>query len=111
MNLKIKYFLICLSAILWNMHTQAQLEKVFIETYYVSDANDATDITGGGVEEGSITYRIYVDLLPGSQLVEIFGDADHPFEIMSTDTFTTIRKRPHLEMKFQKSHMNPIQLL
>lgn len=87
MNLKIKYFLICLSAILWNMHTQAQLEKVFIETYYVSDANDATDITGGGVEEGSITYRIYVDLLPGSQLVEIFGDADHPFEIMSTDTF------------------------
>lgn len=69
------------------MHTQAQLEKVFIETYYVSDANDATDITGGGVEEGSITYRIYVDLLPGSQLVEIFGDADHPFEIMSTDTF------------------------
>lgn len=69
------------------MHTQAQLEKVFIETYYVTDANDATDITGGGVEEGSITYRIYVDLLPGSQLVEIFGDADHPFEIMSTDTF------------------------
>lgn len=87
MNLKIKYFLICLSAILWNMHTHAQLEKVFIETYYVSDANDASDITGGGVEEGSITYRIYVDLLPGSQLVEIFGDTDHPIEIMSTDTF------------------------
>ncbi|MBX7052505.1 MAG: T9SS type A sorting domain-containing protein [Flavobacteriales bacterium] len=87
MNQNFKNFLLCLFTILWNMTTQAQLEKVFVEKYYVSDENDATDITGGGVEEGSITYRIYVDMYPGSELVEIFGDAAHPFEIMSTDTF------------------------
>lgn len=65
----------------------SQLEKLIVETYYVSDANDATDEFGGGLEEGSTTYRVYVDLLPGSRIVSIYGDEAHPFSIQSTETF------------------------
>ena len=68
-------------------YTYAQLEKVIIEKYYVSDANDATDVDGGGVPVGSTTYRIYVDLQPGTVLKAIYGDANHPFSITSTDVF------------------------
>jgi hypothetical protein len=65
----------------------SQLEKVIVEKYYVSDLNDATDTLGGGVPVGSTTYRIYVDLAPGSTLRKIYGDANHPFSIQSTAPF------------------------
>jgi hypothetical protein len=64
-----------------------QLEKVIIEKYYISDANDATDTTGGVLTAGSTTYRIYADMLPGSKLKKLFGDANHPFIIKSTAPF------------------------
>ena len=65
----------------------SQLEKVIVEKYYVSDVNDATDTLGGGLPVGSTTYRIYVDLAPGSVLKKIYGDANHPFSIQSTAPF------------------------
>ncbi|MEI8116962.1 MAG: T9SS type A sorting domain-containing protein [Flavobacteriia bacterium] len=65
----------------------SQLEKVIVEKYYVSDLNDATDTLGGGLPIGSTTYRIYVDLAPGSVLKKIYGDANHPFSIQSTAPF------------------------
>ena len=65
----------------------AQVEKVIVETYYVSDANDATDTIGGYLEEGSTTYRIYVDLKPGTKLQKIYGDVNHPIKIASTKNF------------------------
>ena len=68
-------------------YATAQLEKVIIEKYYVSDANDATDVDGGGVPVGSTTYRIYLDLKPGTVLKRIYGDTDHPFSISSTEVF------------------------
>ena len=68
-------------------YATAQLEKVIIEKYYVSDANDATDVDGGGVPVGSTTYRIYLDLKPGTVLKRIYGDANHPFSISSSEVF------------------------
>ena len=65
----------------------SQLEKVIVEKYYISDANDATDTLGGGLPIGSTTYRIYVDLAPGSVLKKIYGDANHPFSIQSSAPF------------------------
>jgi hypothetical protein len=70
-----------------NTDAKAQLEKIFVETYYITDANDASDITGGGISTGTTTYRVYADLAPGSRILEIFGDENHPFEIISTETF------------------------
>jgi hypothetical protein len=65
----------------------AQIEKVFIETYYITDANDATDTTGGGIDAGTKTYRIYVDLKPGSKIRKIYGDTYHRLMFSSTEVF------------------------
>jgi hypothetical protein len=69
------------------LNSFSQLEKIIVERYYVTDSNDATDLIGGGVEEGSVTYRIYVDMQPGTILKSIYGDAAHPFDISSTEIF------------------------
>ncbi len=65
----------------------AQIENVIIETYYVSDANDATDTIGGFLEEGSTTYRIFIDLMPGSKILKVYGDEAHPLAFSSTQSF------------------------
>jgi hypothetical protein len=65
----------------------SQIENVIVEKYYVSDANDFTDTIGGILPIGSTTYRIYIDLAPGSILKKIYGDPSHPFEIKSTEVF------------------------
>ena len=66
-----------------------QIEEVIVETYYVSDANDATDMTGENyaLEEGSVTYRIYVDLEENVEILKIYGEENHPIEISSTENF------------------------
>lgn len=65
----------------------SQLQKVIVEKYYISDANDFSDISGGIVPIGSTTYRIFIDLAPGSVLKNIYGDVNHPFKITSTEVF------------------------
>ena len=65
----------------------SQIENVVVEKYYVSDANDFTDNSGGILPIGSTTYRIFIDLAPGSILKKIYGDLNHPFEITSTEVF------------------------
>lgn len=67
--------------------SKAQLEGVFVETYYVSDSLDAGDTTGGNIQAGSVTYRVFLDLVPGSRLLAIYGDNTHPFMISSTRSF------------------------
>lgn len=66
---------------------QAQIENIIVEKYYISDSNDAMDTTGGALEVGSVTYRIYADLMPGTRLRKIYGDANHAFKISSTEIF------------------------
>jgi len=62
------------------------IENVIVETYYISDANDATDVNAIGevLAEGSRTYRVYLDLSPDCALRSIYGRADHPLSIQST---------------------------
>lgn len=67
--------------------TSAQIEKVFIETYYISDNFDSTDIDGGKLEAGSVTYRIFVDLQAGNKLLGIYGDKNHALKFSSTRPF------------------------
>ncbi|MFM1931235.1 MAG: hypothetical protein RL226_538, partial [Bacteroidota bacterium] len=75
--------------ILWSSIGVAQgdLQQVLVETYYVSDAQDATTSVGGTLPEGSVTYRIFVTLCEGCALKAIYGDANHPFNIESTENF------------------------
>ena len=66
---------------------KAQLEKVSVEKYYITDNNDATDISGGAILAGTTTYRIYIDLLPNTRLKSVYGSNGHPIVFQSTAPF------------------------
>ncbi len=63
---------------------QDAIRNVIVETYYVSDAKDASDTTGGKLEVGSKTYRIYIQMKPGCKLLSVYGDNTHLLKIAST---------------------------
>jgi hypothetical protein len=75
------------SFLLLSFHLEAQndIENLLVETYYVSDANDATDQDGGGLPEGSITYRVFLDLAPNVKLLEIFSNENHEWIVRSSE--------------------------
>ena len=82
--------LILLFALFFSTAVKAQIEKVIVETYYVSDTLDVTDTIDGAARAlpvGSKTYRIYIDLKRGYKLAKIFGDANHALKIKSTANF------------------------
>src|SRR5436190_1343744 len=69
---------------LW-AYAQNGLEGIVVEKYYVSDANDTTaNGTGGVLPVGSITYRIYVDMLPGYKFQAAYGVDVAPTNVVST---------------------------
>lgn len=83
-----KKLMLGLSLVLHGAFAQAQgLEKIIVEKYYISDANDATDATGGTLPVGSVTYRIYVDMLPGYKYQALYGIASHELRIATTTLF------------------------
>lgn len=85
----------CGTVALHAMQARAQhdIENVMVETYYISDASDATDTIGGSLAVGSRTYRVFLDLAAGSKLRAIYGDAGHPLIITSTAPFFNNRDR------------------
>lgn len=67
---------------------QNGLEGVIVEKYYISDANDATQNGVGGVlPVGSVTYRVYADMLPGYKFQAGYGVPDHECRIETTTLF------------------------
>lgn len=68
--------------------SQNGLESVIVEKYYISDANDqAADLDGGVLPVGSVTYRIFVDMLPGYKFQAAYGVPDHELRIETTTLF------------------------
>ncbi len=63
------------------------LEGIIVETYYISNANDATDTDGGSLAVGSTTYRIFVDMAPGYEIQAVYGNANHELRIATTTQF------------------------
>lgn len=69
---------------------QAQngLEDIIVEKYYISDVNDTNaNSVGGNLPIGSVTYRIYVDMMPGYNFQAAFGLTDHEMRIETTTQF------------------------
>ena len=66
---------------------EAQLEKVIVEKYYITDGNDATDTNGGNIQPGTTTYRIFIDMLPNTRLKSVYGATGHPLVFESTAPF------------------------
>lgn len=63
---------------------QQGLQGIWVEPYYVtSNADREAFNSSGALEEGAVTYRIYVDLEPGYRFQAAYGSPEHPLEISS----------------------------
>lgn len=64
------------------------LENIIVETYYISDANDANaDADGGVLPVGSVTYRVFADMLPGYKFQAAYGVPGHELRIETSTLF------------------------
>lgn len=80
------------------------LEGVVVEKYYISNANDATvNSVGGVLPVGSVTYRVYADLAPGFQFQAVYGDANHELRLQTTTLFFNNEDRGAPFPTFSKS--------
>jgi hypothetical protein len=86
--MKLLYTLL-LSVIFYDQaSSQNGLEKIIVEKYYVSNENDTSvDGDGGELPVNSVTYRVYIDMLPGYIFQAAFGVPGHELKIASTTRF------------------------
>jgi hypothetical protein len=63
------------------------LENVIVEKYYVYTPDDHTDTTLDALPAGSVTYRIFIDMLPDYSLQVVYGDEKHELFFKTTTTF------------------------
>jgi hypothetical protein len=83
-------FLAVISAVLLGFRgfTQDGLEGIVVEKFYVStEADNSGKLFSGDLPEGSVTYRIYVDLKPGFRFQAAYGTPTHPLIIESSEKF------------------------
>ena len=66
---------------------QHGLENILVEKYYISDAKDAAAKLGGHLPVGSVTYRIFVDMLPAYRFQAAYGVPGHELRIATTTSF------------------------
>lgn len=93
-------FIICCAGL--NPEAVAQVRNVIVETYYVADSNDLSDtLNGRGLQVGSKTYRVYVEVEPGSKVKKIFGDSLHPLVFRSDSVFYNNTDRPNAEFGYE----------
>lgn len=77
-------FLLCTRSIT----AQNGLEDLIVEKYYVSDAGDTlASAIAGALPIGSVTYRIYLDMLPGYRFHAAYGSPGHELRIQTTTRF------------------------
>ena len=80
------------------------LENIIVEKYYISDANDvAANLDGGVLPVGSVTYRIYVDLMPGYRFQAAYGIPGHPMSIQTSTLFFNNEDRGSTTPAFSKT--------
>ena len=86
--MKKNLLLLVLMVLGYNSMRAQGLENVIVEVYYKSDANDATvNSIGGTLPIGSVTFRVYLDLLPDYILQSVYGDPNHECRIETSTLF------------------------
>lgn len=89
----LKKLYVLLIAVLPSFITVAQtqqqgLEGILVEHYYMSGKNDlAANSFAGELKKNAVTYRIYVDLLPGYRFQAAYGSKEHPLFIKTSTSF------------------------
>jgi hypothetical protein len=69
------------------INTQAQIQNVIVEKYYVADAADIANTDGGQLQQGAVTYRVFIDLVAGSKISRVFADSSHLLIFKSSQPF------------------------
>ena len=65
---------------------QNGLEGIIVEKYYVSNSADSAGSIGN-LPAGSVTYRVWVDMLPGYNFQALYGVPGHSLTIQTSTTF------------------------
>ena len=89
------------------VQAQDGLEKIIVEKYYIATKADS-DGSLGALPVGSVTYRVYADMLPGYRFQALYGNADHTLKINSSNPFfnnedrgaTTANGIPSAQLKY-----------
>jgi len=83
-----KIFVTLFLCLLVGIFAKAQngLERIYVERYYVSNAADQV-ASGGDLPVGSVTYRIYADLLPGYSAQIMYAVTGHPLKMTTSTSF------------------------
>lgn len=72
-------------------YSQVGLEGIIVEKYYISNEEDSLDADENfatyPLHIGSVTYRVYADLLPGYKVIQMFGSQNNPLDIQTTTAF------------------------
>ena len=86
--MKIKNILLGAGLIFLGLFAQAQngLEGVVVERYYVANAADAA-ASSGALPVGSVTYRVYADMLPGYKFQAAYALPSHHLFIKTSTKF------------------------
>jgi hypothetical protein len=70
------------------LHAQDGLEKIIVEKYYISTTADTVGTSSKGkLPIGSVTYRVYADMLPGFKFQALYGNSDHALKVKTSTTF------------------------
>lgn len=82
------------------------LEDIIVETYYIADAADAQgsiDNDGGILPEGSVTYRVFIDMLPGWEYQALYGLPNQELKIATSTSFFNNEDRGASTPSYSKS--------
>ena len=69
---------------------QNGLENIVVEKYYVATTQDSIDAAANGsgvLRVGSVTYRVFADMLPGYNFQALYGVTGHTMVVNSTTAF------------------------
>jgi hypothetical protein len=78
--------ILCLVNLITSGYSKNGLEKIILEKYYVSNEDDSIG-SSGTLPVGSITYRIFADMLPGYKFLDAYGSPTHPLIMKTSTTF------------------------
>ncbi len=92
--------------------SQNGLECLIVEKYYVSNENDTVvNSIGGKLPVGSVTYRLYADMLPGYKFQAVYGvdvaptgasQGDHLLRLQTSTLFFNNEDRGDIVPSFTK---------
>lgn len=82
---------------------QSGLEGLIIEKYYVSNSTDEAGSIGN-LPAGSVTYRFYVDMLPGYKFQAAFGVPLHTLKLTTTTGFFNNEDRGGTTPSYSKTN-------